>query len=257
MFSLLSTAGPLTEHAFFERIATMFTGHDLPDETLVRACLESYRSPASTPDRLRHPRRPARAAARSTPSSSARSPMAAIGWACGSGSRSASRRRRDPATGRPLGELLDDARARGLPGRHQPGRRRPRRGRRHLVHPRQGRAPVRGRVDGDPRRAAAAPPCPDRRRRPARPVPRHRPRADGPRPPQAGALAAAAPGDRRRRLEHHQVGPPADLAGRRSPRPRRPRAAPRPGPGRRARRRADAAVRRADPPRPAVRLSAH
>jgi hypothetical protein len=30
----------------------MFTGHDLPDETLVRACLESYRSLASTPDRL-------------------------------------------------------------------------------------------------------------------------------------------------------------------------------------------------------------
>jgi hypothetical protein len=30
----------------------MFVGHDLPDETLVRACLESYRSPDSTPDRL-------------------------------------------------------------------------------------------------------------------------------------------------------------------------------------------------------------
>jgi hypothetical protein len=52
VFSLLSTAGPLSETAFFERIATMFTGHDLPDETLVRACLESYRSLASTPDRL-------------------------------------------------------------------------------------------------------------------------------------------------------------------------------------------------------------
>lgn len=52
VFSLLSTAGPLPEAAFYERIATMFTGHDLPDETLVRACLDSYRSPASTPDRL-------------------------------------------------------------------------------------------------------------------------------------------------------------------------------------------------------------
>ncbi|MGK2850429.1 MAG: hypothetical protein ACSLFN_05920 [Candidatus Limnocylindrales bacterium] len=52
VFSLLSTAGPLSESAFFERIATMFTGHDLPDETLVRACLESYRSIASTSDRL-------------------------------------------------------------------------------------------------------------------------------------------------------------------------------------------------------------
>ena len=52
VFSLLSTGGHLSETAFYERIATMFTGHDLPDETLVRACLESYRSIASTPDRL-------------------------------------------------------------------------------------------------------------------------------------------------------------------------------------------------------------
>src|SRR5207344_2237141 len=40
------------ETAFFERIATLFTGHDLPDEALVRACLDSYRSLASTPDGL-------------------------------------------------------------------------------------------------------------------------------------------------------------------------------------------------------------
>ncbi|MGP1674977.1 MAG: hypothetical protein ACTS8Z_07175, partial [Candidatus Limnocylindrales bacterium] len=52
VFSLLSTAGPLSETAFFERIATLFSGHDLPDETLVRACLDSYRSLASTPDHL-------------------------------------------------------------------------------------------------------------------------------------------------------------------------------------------------------------
>jgi len=52
VFSLLSTAGPLSESAFYDRIATLFTGHDLPDETLVRACLESYRSLASTPDHL-------------------------------------------------------------------------------------------------------------------------------------------------------------------------------------------------------------
>jgi hypothetical protein len=52
VFSLLSTAGPLSESAFLERIATLFTGHDLPDETLVRTCLESYRSLASTRDRL-------------------------------------------------------------------------------------------------------------------------------------------------------------------------------------------------------------
>jgi hypothetical protein len=52
VFSLLSTAGPIAETAFFERVASMFPGHDLPDEALVRACLESYRSPASTPARL-------------------------------------------------------------------------------------------------------------------------------------------------------------------------------------------------------------
>lgn len=52
VYSLLSTAGPLSEAAFYERIANLFTGPDLPDEGLVAACLESYRSLASTPDRL-------------------------------------------------------------------------------------------------------------------------------------------------------------------------------------------------------------
>jgi hypothetical protein len=52
VYSLLSTAGPLSEAAFFERIAALFTGHDLPDEALVRACLQSYRSRASTADRI-------------------------------------------------------------------------------------------------------------------------------------------------------------------------------------------------------------
>ncbi len=52
VYSLLSTAGRLSEAAFNERIAGLFTDHDLPDETLVAACLESYRSLASTPDRI-------------------------------------------------------------------------------------------------------------------------------------------------------------------------------------------------------------
>lgn len=52
VYSLLSTAGRLSETAFSERIATLFTGHDLPDEALVAACLASYRSLASTPDRI-------------------------------------------------------------------------------------------------------------------------------------------------------------------------------------------------------------
>ena len=52
VYSLLSTAGPIDEGSFFERIAALFIGHDLPDEALVRACLASYRSAASTSDRL-------------------------------------------------------------------------------------------------------------------------------------------------------------------------------------------------------------
>lgn len=52
VFSLLSTAGPLSEAAFLERMGGMFTGPDAPDEGLVRACLESYRSIASTSDNL-------------------------------------------------------------------------------------------------------------------------------------------------------------------------------------------------------------
>ena len=52
VYSLLSTAGPISEATFFDRVAALFSGHDLPDETLVRACLASYRSPASTPSRL-------------------------------------------------------------------------------------------------------------------------------------------------------------------------------------------------------------
>lgn len=52
VYSILSTAGALSETAFLERIATLFGEHDLPDERLIRACLDSYRSAASTPDRL-------------------------------------------------------------------------------------------------------------------------------------------------------------------------------------------------------------
>jgi hypothetical protein len=52
VYSLLSTAGPLSEAAFYERIATLFSGADLPDEALVQACLDSYRGLASTPDRI-------------------------------------------------------------------------------------------------------------------------------------------------------------------------------------------------------------
>ena len=52
VFSLLTTAGGLSEAAFYDRIAAMFRGYDAPDQSLVRACLESYRSRASTPEML-------------------------------------------------------------------------------------------------------------------------------------------------------------------------------------------------------------
>jgi hypothetical protein len=52
IFSLLSTTGGLSEAAFYDRISAMFRGYDAPDEPLVRACLESYRSRASTPELL-------------------------------------------------------------------------------------------------------------------------------------------------------------------------------------------------------------
>jgi hypothetical protein len=52
VYSLLSTAGPIAETAFFERMATMFTGADVADGGLIRAALESYRSLASTPERM-------------------------------------------------------------------------------------------------------------------------------------------------------------------------------------------------------------
>ena len=52
IFSLLSTTGGLSEAAFYDRVATMFRGYDAPDQSLVRACLESYRSRASTAELL-------------------------------------------------------------------------------------------------------------------------------------------------------------------------------------------------------------
>ncbi|HET9615081.1 MAG TPA: hypothetical protein VFP22_09730, partial [Candidatus Limnocylindrales bacterium] len=52
VYSLLSTAGPLSEVAFLQRIAGIFSAGDMPDDDLVRACLASYRSRASTPDRV-------------------------------------------------------------------------------------------------------------------------------------------------------------------------------------------------------------
>ena len=52
VFSLLATASRVSESAFHDRIASLFTGPDAPDDAYVRACLESYRGAASTPEAL-------------------------------------------------------------------------------------------------------------------------------------------------------------------------------------------------------------
>ena len=52
VFSLLSTAGKMSESAIEDRIEGMFSGPDQPDRDVVRACIDSYRGGASTPERL-------------------------------------------------------------------------------------------------------------------------------------------------------------------------------------------------------------
>jgi hypothetical protein len=52
VFSLLSTSGGIPATAFEHRIASMFRGHDAPDEELIRACVDSYRWVAPDSDGL-------------------------------------------------------------------------------------------------------------------------------------------------------------------------------------------------------------
>ncbi|MEX2184823.1 MAG: hypothetical protein WEC14_10280 [Chloroflexota bacterium] len=115
VFSLLSTAGPLSESAFYERIATMFTGHDLPDETLVRACLDSYRHPTSTPDRLSTADDLLR---RSHEHAALVGDIADAGHRLGMHVWISKREqgRRDPRTGGMLGDLLDERERHGYLG---------------------------------------------------------------------------------------------------------------------------------------------
>ena len=81
----------------------LFTGPDLPDETLVRSCLDSYRSRASTPDRLvtADELRPALRGARRA--AAPPSPTAATGSGCRSGSACASSPAGSTAAGSPTG----------------------------------------------------------------------------------------------------------------------------------------------------------
>ena len=220
----------------------MFTGHDLPDDGLVRACLDSYRSLASTPERLVTGDDLLRRSQEHTELLATLADGRPSARACGSGSAGASRRGGTAAG--VLGDLLDAGEQRVYLGGIGPAA--------EELAEVDGIWYVRGKAAflfevewtamlGEPllRRHARIPPDDG-----ARPVPRHRPGADRARPLQARALAAAAGGPRRGQLAHRQVRPPARVPRARPARPGRPRAVPRPRPGGRARRRADAAVRR-------------
>jgi hypothetical protein len=52
VFSLLSSAGHLTERGAMERTAALFQSPDVPDGALIEACLRSYSAPTSTPDEV-------------------------------------------------------------------------------------------------------------------------------------------------------------------------------------------------------------
>ena len=147
VYSLLSTAGPISETAFFERMATMFNGPDLADAGLDPGGPRELSQPGQHARPDGHGRRPA------APQPGAHGPARD------------DRRRRPPPRHAPLDRparadpAAGDRRAprrpprarRGaaLPRRDRAGRGRRRRGRCDLVRPRQGRLPVRGRVDRD------------------------------------------------------------------------------------------------------------
>ena len=50
VFSLLSSAGHLTERAAVDRTSALFRSPDVPDGSLIEACLRSYSAPGSTPE---------------------------------------------------------------------------------------------------------------------------------------------------------------------------------------------------------------
>ena len=52
IFSLLSSSRQMSEAAVFERTIGLFKDRDVPDRELMRACLESYSAPNSTPEAI-------------------------------------------------------------------------------------------------------------------------------------------------------------------------------------------------------------
>lgn len=107
VFSLLSTAGGISETAFFDRIATMFRGYDTPDEELVRACLDSYRitdAPADAPLATADPLQ-----GRFEEHGALVGQIAEFGQGLGLRTWISRREQRRRYKGRPLAELLSDA----------------------------------------------------------------------------------------------------------------------------------------------------
>ena len=220
-----------SESSFFERVAALFTGHDLPDEALVRACLQSYRSRASTADRivtgddlLGRAQQHAELIAHLADGGHR------LGMSVWIGRREQARKLRR----RRLGDWLDEREQRA-----------------YLAHVSRavddlaevdcvwyvrGRAAFLFEVEwtamlGEPllRRAR-----PDPAGGVDRPVPRRRPGADRARPPQDRAVAAPPRGDGARQLARPEVEPPPGVPRPRRHGARRPRAVPRARPARRA-----------------------
>jgi hypothetical protein len=107
VYSLLSTSGGIAEGAFFARIAGMFRGHDTPDDDLVRACLESYRSREPSMDGLLRTDDPLQA--RFEEHGALVGLLTEFGHRLGLRCWISRREQRRLFNGRPLGELLSEA----------------------------------------------------------------------------------------------------------------------------------------------------
>ncbi len=103
IFGLLSSSRRMAENAVFERTEAMFQEHDVPDRALLRACLDSYSAPGSTPEAVFTADQLER---RSTEHDEVVATIARLGHRLGMrvwiGRRQQSRR----VDGRPLSELL-------------------------------------------------------------------------------------------------------------------------------------------------------
>ena len=243
VFGLLSTSQGIDEATFFERVAQHVQRPRHARSGARAGVLESYRDPELDAGRAAAAGRAGRRATSSTASWSACWSSTAIGWACAATCRSKERRRATAAarwaTCCPRTSSAPTCRSIAPATWHTLES-----DRLHLVPARQGHVPVRGRVDGDAHRRAAAPRPAHPGRRDGRPLPRHPARARRAGPLQAGALAAAAASARRAELAYPQVGSPAPTA--------RPRGG---GPGS-ARRRCSGSIRRSNAKRSSCRSSA-